>query len=588
MRLNVCCACWLFAIVLCSVCVGQGARPIELIRLDGLATVPGDPSGRFELADVTGLLVAPGEPLFLGAAEIRLLRRLPAVLRANEGEIDPIAGTFALRWAAQAEAPVFNSGGDEVGTFRVETLLPEEGAFDPLAGTFTSISTRPGQGRGVLENAAGFVILRWGNCPITNINGGGGSQISPRIFAGEFLPGVGPELTVTIPPELGGGELLADLTGSFRFLFKPVLAQPERFRVERFVDLSQLGGFLKAFQLSLKSDDTGGFPPGLYITSGPLLGPESDRLLRVNPDGTIDIVAEGLSSNESIVFGGGAFGAGMLVTQPRTTSIIRLFPDGTSETFSQLGTPPFGPAIMERDGPLLYVSDFLGGQLLRVFPGGGFEVVTSVPLPPADVAGFKDVAQPNAFAGDLLLGVFTAQGPNPTGLGTLYRYNLTSGLLTPVLEGLDGLELTAEGPGGPLFGSDIYVPTQGTDISADGEIVILGPDSITEPFMSAIDAASIAFDPTGVVGGGMYIADFNNGWDPATMTPFPAAGYVWRVRRAPCYADCDGSGALDIFDFLCFQNAFSTGDFYADCDDDGQLNIFDFLCFQNAFVTGCP
>ena len=27
---------------------------------------------------------------------------------------------------------------------------------------------------------------------------------------------------------------------------------------------------------------------------------------------------------------------------------------------------------------------------------------------------------------------------------------------------------------------------------------------------------------------------------------------------------------------------------YADCDSNGVLDIFDFLCFQNAFVGGCP
>jgi hypothetical protein len=55
-----------------------------------------------------------------------------------------------------------------------------------------------------------------------------------------------------------------------------------------------------------------------------------------------------------------------------------------------------------------------------------------------------------------------------------------------------------------------------------------------------------------------------------------------------CYADCDGSGALDFFDFLCFQNAFGTGDPYADCDETGVLDFFDFLCFQNEFGAGCP
>ncbi|MCH7791513.1 MAG: S8 family serine peptidase [Planctomycetes bacterium] len=56
-----------------------------------------------------------------------------------------------------------------------------------------------------------------------------------------------------------------------------------------------------------------------------------------------------------------------------------------------------------------------------------------------------------------------------------------------------------------------------------------------------------------------------------------------------CYADCDQSGVLDIFDFLCFQNSFLLGEAYAcDCDPDPACDIFDFLCFQDAFVSGCP
>jgi probable HAF family extracellular repeat protein len=65
--------------------------------------------------------------------------------------------------------------------------------------------------------------------------------------------------------------------------------------------------------------------------------------------------------------------------------------------------------------------------------------------------------------------------------------------------------------------------------------------------------------------------------------------------EAACYADCDtstGVGVLDVFDFLCFQNAFVSGDPYAcDCDTStGPLvcDVFDFLCFQDAFVAGCP
>ena len=65
-------------------------------------------------------------------------------------------------------------------------------------------------------------------------------------------------------------------------------------------------------------------------------------------------------------------------------------------------------------------------------------------------------------------------------------------------------------------------------------------------------------------------------------------GYVLALRvQDGCYADCDGSGGLDFFDFLCFQNQFAAGSPEADCDASGDLDFFDFLCFQNAFAAGC-
>jgi len=55
----------------------------------------------------------------------------------------------------------------------------------------------------------------------------------------------------------------------------------------------------------------------------------------------------------------------------------------------------------------------------------------------------------------------------------------------------------------------------------------------------------------------------------------------------PCYADFDGNGALDLFDFLAFVNAFNAGSADADCDGNQGLDLFDFLCFVNAFNAGC-
>jgi hypothetical protein len=58
--------------------------------------------------------------------------------------------------------------------------------------------------------------------------------------------------------------------------------------------------------------------------------------------------------------------------------------------------------------------------------------------------------------------------------------------------------------------------------------------------------------------------------------------------EAACPADCNGDGALNIFDFLCFQGKVTTGDPAADCNGDGSVNIFDFLCFQGLVTQGCP
>jgi hypothetical protein len=54
-----------------------------------------------------------------------------------------------------------------------------------------------------------------------------------------------------------------------------------------------------------------------------------------------------------------------------------------------------------------------------------------------------------------------------------------------------------------------------------------------------------------------------------------------------CYPDFDGSGELDLFDFLAYVNAFNDADPRADCDENGSFDFFDFLCFTNAFNEGC-
>jgi hypothetical protein len=76
--------------------------------------------------------------------------------------------------------------------------------------------------------------------------------------------------------------------------------------------------------------------------------------------------------------------------------------------------------------------------------------------------------------------------------------------------------------------------------------------------------------------------------DPGSFTLSPVTSGHAEITVIPCYVDCDGNTTLDVFDFLCFQDAFVTNDPYADCDGNSTLDIFDFLCFQDAFVAGCP
>jgi hypothetical protein len=89
--------------------------------------------------------------------------------------------------------------------------------------------------------------------------------------------------------------------------------------------------------------------------------------------------------------------------------------------------------------------------------------------------------------------------------------------------------------------------------------------------------------------GGFWIVGQHGGGTPDLFT----TEYVWidnfviTADRGECYPDCDGSAGLDLFDFLCFVNAFDAGDPYADCEANGVTDLFDFLCFVNAFNEGC-
>ncbi len=93
------------------------------------------------------------------------------------------------------------------------------------------------------------------------------------------------------------------------------------------------------------------------------------------------------------------------------------------------------------------------------------------------------------------------------------------------------------------------------------------------------------------VGNARQYDAFQADWKPATdgglginvAIPFILEGTSGGV----CYADCEGDGDVDIFDFLCFQGEYAGKSSYSDCEGDGDWDVFDFLCFQSAYSTGC-
>jgi hypothetical protein len=121
------------------------------------------------------------------------------------------------------------------------------------------------------------------------------------------------------------------------------------------------------------------------------------------------------------------------------------------------------------------------------------------------------------------------------------------------------------------------------ELDAGGEGIFTGADPVADKIVTIGDS---------IFGSTVTALDFfralNDGGDVAFSYELASGVRGVAVARAmACAPDCDGDGTLSFFDFLCFQNLFSTGDPAADCDNDGDLTFFDFLCFQDLFIAGC-
>ncbi len=219
---------------------------------------------------------------------------------------------------------------------------------------------------------------------------------------------------------------------------------------------------------------------------------------------------------------------------------------------------------------------------------------------------------------------------SPDGDEGLSRVDRLTGLATHI--GGDVRNSIAIGPGGVLYGADA-AGRLGTVSSSTGNVRLLGGERLPrlfgldfntrDGFFYGITSASPGSIPEllkinsrtgalvdtiplsmGIAGSAPGSIAFQRDGD-LVMTDNGrqlyeiniATGFT-RVRAstsnipqglglAPCPADIDASGDVDIFDFLEFQNLFDAGDPAADFDGDGVLTLFDFLAFQNEFDSGC-
>lgn len=209
----------------------------------------------------------------------------------------------------------------------------------------------------------------------------------------------------------------------------------------------------------------------------------------------------------------------------------------------------------------------------------------------------------DAAAGVIAVGAHNegTTGVNFDGAGAVYTFEKIGGAWTRTAR------LEAPDAGwNQQFGFDV-------DLSPDGDSLLIGAKNDPE---AGEDAGAIyAFERDGsswrfsrkitppVAGPPAERVEF--GYSVAITTN--SAGDTWLFGGAPesdalgfragdvyaspldgCYADCDGSGTLDVFDLLCFQDLFAANDPRADCDGSTLLDVFDLLCFQDAFTAGCP
>jgi hypothetical protein len=330
-------------------------------------------------------------------------------------------------------------------------------------------------------------------------------------------------------------------------------------------------------------------PQGVTIWSNQLGTEGVDAFSSVCVDAAGDIYAVGNSDGE---LGGSGIGRHDIV-------VFKFDPDGNVLWSKQFGSrfDDIGTAVALDHAGSIFVAGSTNGDLSG-FPVGGVDIFLSKLDPNGDVAWIRQygsIGDDEAYdlaidqAGDAYIcGWGNPFGPNGGNRdGFLAKIDgagntvWSSQLSTPDRDGISGLALGDDGmvyftgSSGPQGAGNVIVGS----MTETGESVFL-QDFGTPEYDEGVD---LGFDDLGY----LYVGGVTNG-DLHSTNAGMTDLFLARLEQTTCYADCDGSLALDVFDFLCFQDAFVAGDPFADCDGNTTLDVFDFLCFQDAFTIGCP
>lgn len=324
----------------------------------------------------------------------------------------------------------------------------------------------------------------------------------------------------------------------------------------------------------------GPFGSDLYVATA------DGNILRIDATGVATPFASGLEFPTGLAFSQTpAFGALLYATELSSGKIRTIDSTGAIEDFVTITGPSvkladlaFGPGTAGFTTDL-YVSDAatlgsVAGKVYRIDPAAAVTTLFETdPFTGQDIV----FASGGSFGDGLIVADSLNHGADDGGVRSFDASGGFTELVSAVGTDLFSPGGVAVGSGGP-FADDLCIADFGTQA-----IYTMTPGADPAEF-----ARGFCF---GGVGFYQYDADLLFASDDSfLLVADHARGAIYRIGpgEQPCPADCDGSGSLDIFDFLCFQNQFASGDSRADCDASCSLDIFDFLCFQNQFDAGCP